>query len=71
LRLLQYLFSRVYFYSGGIGLTVYWLIFAATLNTYPRTIFFVALGNAVAAFVILRFVRVVPEVQVDDGENIA
>jgi hypothetical protein len=61
----------VYFYSGGLGLIVYWLIFAATLNTYPRTIFFVALGNAVAAFVILGFVRVVPEVQVDDGENIA
>jgi hypothetical protein len=35
------------------------------------TIFFVALGNVVAAFAILSLVRVAPEVRVDDDEDIA
>jgi hypothetical protein len=50
---------------------VYSLIYDATVSAHPRAFFFVALGNAVAAFVILWFVRVAPEVRVDDGEDIA
>jgi hypothetical protein len=48
---------------------MYGLIYAATVATHPRTIFFVAMGNAVFAFVILAFVRVAPDV--DDDENVA
>jgi hypothetical protein len=46
---------------------MYGSIYAATVHTHPRTIFFVALGNAVVAFVLLVFVRVAPEG--DSGEE--
>ncbi|KAJ7928155.1 major facilitator superfamily domain-containing protein [Mycena leptocephala] len=52
-----------------LGPPMYGLIYAATVATHPRTIFFVATGNAIFAFVILAFVRVAPDV--DDDENVA
>ncbi|KAJ7928150.1 major facilitator superfamily domain-containing protein [Mycena leptocephala] len=52
-----------------LGPPMYGLIYAATVATHPRTICFVATGNAVFAFVILAFVRVAPDV--DDDENVA
>ncbi|KAJ6572082.1 major facilitator superfamily domain-containing protein [Mycena capillaripes] len=52
-----------------IGPSIYGLIYYKTLATHPRTIFFVAAGNSVFAFLLLAFVRVTPDV--DDSEEVA
>ncbi|KAJ7336337.1 major facilitator superfamily domain-containing protein [Mycena albidolilacea] len=54
-------------FASVLGPLMYGSIYAATVHTHPRTIFFVALGNAVVAFLLLAFVRVAPEG--DSGEE--
>ncbi|KAK7059716.1 MFS domain-containing protein [Favolaschia claudopus] len=54
-------------FANVLGPLMYGSIYASTVATSPRTIFFVALGNATAAFLILTFVRVSPVPE--DSEN--
>jgi len=56
-------------FANVLGPPMYGSIYAATVATHPRTIFFVALGNSVVAFIILAFVRVTPDV--DESEGVA
>ncbi|KAJ7735098.1 major facilitator superfamily domain-containing protein [Mycena maculata] len=55
LGVVQAVFAQV------LGPSMYGLIYAATVATFPQTIFFVALGNSVVAFALLAFVRLPPE----------
>ncbi|KAJ7150962.1 major facilitator superfamily domain-containing protein [Mycena crocata] len=55
LSVVQSLFAYI------LGPAMYGSIYAATVATAPRTIFFVAFGNAFVAFVLLTFVRLPPE----------
>ncbi|KAF7348557.1 MFS domain-containing protein [Mycena venus] len=54
-------------FANVLGPPMYGSIYATTVATHPRTIFFVALGNAVVAFIILAFVRLPRDV--DDSED--
>ncbi|KAJ7729399.1 major facilitator superfamily domain-containing protein [Mycena maculata] len=55
LGVVQAVFAQV------LGPSMYGLIYAATVATFPQTTFFVALGNSVVAFALLAFVRLPPE----------
>ncbi|KAJ7164494.1 major facilitator superfamily domain-containing protein [Mycena filopes] len=52
-----------------LGPPMYGFIYAATVASYPRTIFYVALGNSVVSLVLLAFVRVAPNIE--DVEDVA
>ncbi|KAJ6532748.1 major facilitator superfamily domain-containing protein [Mycena vulgaris] len=60
LSVVQSMFGQI------LGLPMYGLIYAATVATFPRTIFFVALGISVVAFALLNCVRLRPEVRDSD-----
>ncbi|KAJ7154672.1 major facilitator superfamily domain-containing protein [Mycena filopes] len=55
-------------FAGVLGPPMYGFIYAATVATHPKTIFFVALGNATLSFVLLSCVRVTPEVGDVEGD---
>lgn len=59
------LFLRSY---SILGPPMYGLIYAATVVTFPRTIFFVALGNGIVAFALLGCVRLRPDEPDRDAE---
>ncbi|KAJ7484399.1 major facilitator superfamily domain-containing protein [Mycena latifolia] len=50
---------------------LYGLIYAATVATFPRTIFFVALGTSIIAFALLSCVRLRPDGRAEDVEDLA
>ncbi|KAJ7512452.1 major facilitator superfamily domain-containing protein [Mycena galericulata] len=52
-----------------LGPSMYGSIYAATVGTYPRAIFFVAVGNGVVGLVLLAFVKLPREKAVPDVEN--
>ncbi|KAJ7098274.1 major facilitator superfamily domain-containing protein [Mycena epipterygia] len=63
LSVLQSVFSSI------LGPPTYGLIYAATVATFPRTIFFVALGNGIVAFALLGCVRLRPDEPDRDVED--
>ncbi|KAJ7698588.1 major facilitator superfamily domain-containing protein [Mycena rosella] len=62
LSVVQSVFSEI------IGPPLYGLIYASTVATFPRTIFFVALGSWVVAFALLNCIKLRPEVP--DSEDV-
>ncbi|KAJ7708196.1 major facilitator superfamily domain-containing protein, partial [Mycena rosella] len=61
LSVVQCLFGQI------LGPPMYGLIYAATVATFPRTIFFVALGSAVVSFALLNCVRLRPAARDSEG----
>ncbi|KAJ7753718.1 major facilitator superfamily domain-containing protein [Mycena metata] len=58
-------------FANVLGPPLYGLLYAATVADHPRTIFFVALGNATLSGVLLACVRVTPEVEDADDVEVA
>ncbi|KAJ7753729.1 major facilitator superfamily domain-containing protein [Mycena metata] len=58
-------------FAHVLGPPLYGLLYAATVADHPRTIFFVALGNATLSSVLLACVRVTPEVEDTDDVEVA
>ncbi|KAJ7201587.1 major facilitator superfamily domain-containing protein [Mycena pura] len=52
-------------FESVLGPPLYGLVYTATAATYPRAVFFVALGNAFVALTLLGFVRL-PSDRIDD-----
>ncbi|KAJ7154677.1 major facilitator superfamily domain-containing protein [Mycena filopes] len=55
-------------FANVLGPPIYGFIYAATVATHPKTIFFVALGNTALSFVLLSCVRVTPVVGDVEGD---